>query len=218
MNGVVISLCDLTGNFVRPWVEAGYEAVLVDPQHGFSSGDGDYVTRLALTVEEALPRLGRVIRSGRVAFVAGFPPCTDLAGSGARWWAAKYAEDPMFQARAVAVAEQCRTLGQLSGAPWFVENPASALSRVFGKADHTFHPHDYTALEPGDNYTKKTCLWTGGGFRMPPPQRDPLLGPPDDRIHKAPPSAARANFRSATPMGFARAVFQANAPAAEAIA
>ena len=31
----ILSLCDLTGNFVRPWVEAGYDAVLVDPQHGF---------------------------------------------------------------------------------------------------------------------------------------------------------------------------------------
>lgn len=35
---------------------------------------------------------------------------------------------------------------------------------------------------------------------------------PDDRIHKAPPSAERANFRSATPRGFAHAVFLANAP------
>ena len=218
---VVISLCDLTGNFVRPWVEAGYDAVLVDPQHGMDHEEhhaGRIITKLAATVGEALPFLGEVIRTGQVAFVAGFPPCTDLAGSGARWWATKYAADPMFQAKAVAVAEQCRTLGQLSGAPWFVENPASALSRVFGKADHTFHPCDYTALEPGDNYTKKTCLWTGGDFRMPPPQRDPSLGAPDDRIHKAPPSSARANFRSATPMGFARAVFQANADRAEAVA
>jgi hypothetical protein len=111
-------------------------------------------------------------------------------------------------------------LGQLSGAPWFVENPVSVLSAVFGKPDHYFHPHDYTAHEPADNYTKKTCLWTGGGFVMPEPTRAPGLGAPDDRIHKAPPSAERGNFRSATPMGFARAVFAANAPTAhvEAVA
>lgn len=35
---------------------------------------------------------------------------------------------------------------------------------------------------------------------------------PDNRIHDAPPGEDRANFRSATPMGFARAVFGANAP------
>ena len=216
---MVISLCDLTGNFVRPWVDAGFDAILVDPQHGFSSSDGT-TTKLALTVEEALPHLGDIVRLGGVVFVAGFPPCTDLSVSGARWFAAKRAADPMFQAKAVAVAEQCRTLGQLSGAPWMVENPVSVLRRVFGKADHSFHPHDYTAFEPADNYTKKTCLWTGGGFVMPAPQRDPSLGEPDDRIFKAPPSWGRGNFRSATPMGFARAVFQANAPVAatEAVA
>lgn len=199
---------------MAPWVEAGFDAVLVDPQHGFSSSDGT-ITKLALTVEEALPALGGLLRQGRVAFVAAFPPCTDMAVSGARWFAAKRTADPMFQAKAVAVAEQCRTFGQLSGARWFVENPVSVLSSAFGKPDHTFHPHDYSALEAGDNYLKRTCLWTGGGFTMPAPQRDPMLGEPDDRIHKAPPGPGRANFRSATPMGFARAVFAANAQAAK---
>lgn len=45
---------------------------------------------------------------------------------------------------------------------------------------------------------------------MPDPAIDHTLGEPDDRIHKAPPSDERANFRSATPMGFAKAVFAAN--------
>jgi len=214
---IVVSLCDLTGNFAAPWVEAGYDAILVDPQHGTSSSDG-VITRLAMTVEEALPHLAPIVASGRIAFVAGFPPCTDMAVSGARWFASKREADPMFQAKAVAVAEQCRTFGMVSGAPWLVENPVSVLSRVFGKAQHMFDPADYTALEPGDNYTKKTCLWTGGGFVMPAPQRDLTLGPPDDRIHKAPPSAERGNFRSATPMGFARAVFAANGVEAEQVA
>lgn len=218
MSAVVISLCDLTGNFVQPWVNAGYDAILVDPQHGMSEQVGQ-VARLALTIEEALPELGDVIRGRDVAFVAGWPPCTDMAVSGARWFEDKRKADPMFQAKAVAVAEQCRTIGLLSGAPWMVENPVSVLRRVFGRADHIFDPSDYTAYEPADNYTKKTCLWTGGGFVMPKPLRDPSLGAPDDRIHKAPPGPERANFRSATPMGFARAVFAANhQPAIEAVA
>jgi hypothetical protein len=91
-----------------------------------------------------------------------------------------------------------------------VENPVSVLASAFGKPQHTFHPHDYTAWEAADNYTKKTCLWTGGGFTMPQPARDASLGAPDNRIHFASPGPERANFRSATPMGFARAVFAAN--------
>jgi hypothetical protein len=206
-----VSLCDLTGNMVRPWVDAGYHAVLVDPQHVISHQEGR-VTKLAKTVDGAMPFLSDLFRDFAIAAVFGFPPCTELAGSGARWWAGKRTADFMFQAKAVAVAEQCRTIGRLSGAPWFVENPVGALSRVFGKPSHTFHPADYSAWEPADNYSKRTCLWVGGGFVMPQPARDASLGHPDDRIHKAAPGPERENFRSATPMGFARAVFDANAP------
>ncbi|MGP5395986.1 hypothetical protein [Arthrobacter rhombi] len=159
----VISLCDLTGNMARPWTEAGYSALLVDPQHGTTRTEGA-ITKLAETVEGAMPIIGDLIRAGSVAAVFGFPPCTDMAVSGARWFEAKRAADKMFQAKAVMVAEQCRTLGRLAGAPWLVENPVSVLSSAFGKPQHTFHPHDFTAYEPADNYTKKTCLWTGGGW------------------------------------------------------
>lgn len=214
---VVISLCDITGHMVQPWLEAGYSAVLVDPQHGITRWEGE-TFKIAGTIEDALPLLGDFIRSGDVAAVFGFPPCTDMAVSGARWFEAKRNADPMFQAKAVAVAEQCRTIGRLSGAPWFVENPVSVLSRVFGKPSHIFNPCDYTALEPMDNYTKRTCLWAGGGFVMPEPQRDTSLGAPDDRIHKAPPGPERENFRSATPRGFARAVFNANGSTRQRVA
>lgn len=216
----VISLCDLTGNMVQPWIEAGYSAFLVDPQHGETTFEvvnhgpdrqESGITRFAGTVEEAMPSISRMMRGGRgIAMVFGFPPCTDMAVSGARWFEAKRAADKMFQAKAVMVAEQCRTIGRLSGAPYMVENPVSVLASAFGKPQHSFHPADYTAYEPGDNYTKKTCLWTGGGFVMPQPAKDPSLGAPDNRIHFASPGPERANFRSATPMGFARAVFDAN--------
>lgn len=223
MMKAVISLCDLTGNMVRPWIEAGYNAVLVDPQHEGNEGiqlgyESGWTRRLAGTIEDIMDELGELIRTGDVAAVFGFPPCTDMAVSGARWFRSKYEADKLFQAKAVMVAEQCRTIGRLSGAPWFVENPVSVLASAFGKPQHTFHPADYTAYEPADNYTKKTCLWTGGGFVMPQPARDATLGAPDDRIHKAPPGPDRANFRSATPMGFARAVFEANHHGLQAVA
>lgn len=205
----VISLCDYTGNMVKPWLNAGYHAIIVDPQHENTSTE-EGLTKFAGTIEEAMPTISELIRTNKVSAVFGFPPCTDMAVSGARWFKTKYAADKLFQAKAVMIAEQCRTIGRMSGAPWFVENPVSVLSSAFGKPQHTFNPADYTAYEPADNYTKKTCLWTGGGFVMPQPAKDASLGAPDDRIHKAPPGPERANFRSATPMGFARAVFEVN--------
>lgn len=208
MTATVLSLCDLTGNFTKPWVDAGYEAILVDPQHGITHQDGP-VLKVAATVLEALPLIHD--RLDDIVFVAGWPPCTDMAVSGARWFKAKAAADPAFFAKAVSVAEQCRTVGLLSGAPWFVENPVSTLAQVFGKPTHWFHPWHFTALEAGDNYTKRTNLWAGGGYLMPEKQVDEALGEPDNRIHMAAPGPERMNFRSATPMGFARAVFEANA-------
>lgn len=215
MRPVVISLCDLTGNFTKPWQDAGYDVVLVDPQHGLDSievlDNGSVIHRLAQTVEDAMPTLSEYLRNREIAFVAGWPVCTDMAVSGARWFESKRAADPHFQTKAVMLAEQCRTIGRLSGAPYLVENPVSILSSVFGKPDHTFNPSDFTAYEAADNYTKRTCLWVGNGFTMPEPKRDETLGAPDNRIHFASPGPERANFRSATPMGFARAIFAANA-------
>lgn len=212
MKGVAIFLCDITGHMGAPWLDAGYRIVLVDPQHPATDTPGQLVERISGTVLDAAPRLSEIVRTERVVFVAGFPPCTDVAVSGSRWFKSKLDKDPHIQSKAALVAEQCRMLGLLSGAPWFFENPVSVFSSIFGKPCYTFHPADYSALCEDDNYTKHTCLWTGGGFQMPAATRNLFLGEPDNRIHTCPPGEGRANFRSATPKGFARAVFQANRP------
>lgn len=51
MRDTILCLCDLTGVMARPWVEHGYQAVLVDPQHGCDHEDGAYL-KLACTIEE----------------------------------------------------------------------------------------------------------------------------------------------------------------------
>ena len=57
-------------------------------------------------------------------------------------------------------------------------------------------------------YTKRTCLWIGGGFLLPEHKAVvPVLG---SKMHNLPDSKGRANLRSATPAGFARAVFEAH--------
>lgn len=178
--GTVISLCDLTGIMVQPWVEAGYRAVLVDPQHETQSIQGG-VERLPFTILEAMPRIAQIIKNESVVFVFGFPPCTDVAVSGAAHFESKRQKDFHFQAKAALVAEQCRMIGMACGCPWGFENPVSVFSGIFGRPDHSFHPYEYGGylpegdahplypdyLPPHDAYGKKTCLWTGGGFVMP---------------------------------------------------
>lgn len=209
---IAVFLCDITGKMGDPWLDAGYEIVLVDPQHPSGIHTNGLVTRIGNIIVECTGYLGALIRTGRVCFVMGFPPCTDVAVSGSRWFETKRKIDPHFQAKAALVAEQCRMIGALSGGVWAFENPVSVFSSIFGKPQYTFSPDQFTGHCANDNYTKKTCLWTSDDFVMPESFKDESLGAPDDRIHKAPPGPDRANFRSATPLGFSKAVFLANAP------
>jgi len=102
-------------------------------------------------------------------------------------------------------------------APYFIENPVGVISSHYRKPDHYFHPWQYTSFCRGDNYTKKTCIWSGNGFVMPEPNFIEGLEI-DDRIHKQPPSAERSAIRSETPHGFMRAVYAANFASPQAIA
>ena len=216
---VVVSLFDKTGTAVQSWADAGYQCVLFDTQHpsGFATLR-DRITTVNCDLSIAQPTTIRdlvasAIRAKpddqiEVAFVFCFVPCTHLAVSGARWMKGKGLRALASSIHLFATAaDYC----EYTGAPYLIENPVSTISTYWRKPDHTFHPWQYSGLESDDCYTKKTCLWTGGGFRMPKPYCDPDCKP-DDRIHKAPPSPERANFRSATPRGFARAVFIANTP------
>ena len=203
----VLCLYDKTGNMARPWVEAGCKAILVDLQHPPGVREDGSVTTVGVDIRSGwLPPREMI---DRVAFVAAFPPCDHLAVSGSRWFKGKGLRKLALSIDLFATAAE---LCEWIGAPYIIENPVSTISTYWRKPDAIFHPHHFTMLEPEDNYTKTTCLWTGGGFVMPSSCQDFTLGSPDDRIHKCAPGPDRQNFRSATPMGFARAVFQANAP------
>lgn len=207
--GTVISLCDRTGNMVEPWAAAGYECYCVDVDHKIRKdrveGNIHFVWGDA---RSWVPPAGR-----HLVFVAAFPPCTHVSVSGTRDHGKKRGH---MLRDTLEVFEACRQAAAWSGAPYMIENPVGVLSSIphIGKPDFYFDPADYTAFELGDHYSKKTCLWTGNGFVMPTKARAPeLVGTkPDDRIHKARPSDDRGDIRSATPLGFARAVFAANRP------
>lgn len=208
---IIISLCDYTGIFTKPWRDAGYTALHVDPQR---ENNG--------TILDMMPDIRAAILSGRVAFVAGFPPCNDVAVSGAAHFESKRQKDPHFQAKASLVAEQCRMIGELSGAPWFFENPVSVFASIFGKPDFTFHPYEFGGylpendthpewpeyIAPRDAYPKKTCLWVGNGFELPevkPVHPEPGYSTQHKKLGGK--SLKTKNIRSATPRGFAIAVF-----------
>lgn len=233
--GVILSLCDYSGIFVQPWVDAGYSAVLVDPQHPEGFTQDGRITRIGNVVdtEEVYAYVRSLITAKSLCYVAGWPVCTQLAVSGTARWADKRAADPHFQAKAMQLVHECRVIGRLAGVPGHFENPVSAISSIYKKPSHTFHPFEYGGylpeedqhplypeyIPPRDAYGKKTCLWTFGGFAMPEKKPVPIAGGQTDGQGQ---SAAHnklggksdktKNIRSATPRGFSLATFLANAP------
>lgn len=201
---VCIFLCDRSGVAARPWAGAGYECWCVDLQHSIRRERVDGLIHYVWgDVRSWLPPYGR-----RIAFMGCFPPCTDVAGSGARDFKAK---GLALLCDALDIFNHCQKACAYSGAPYFIENPVGVLSSHVRKPDEMFDPCDYAgyAAEPASEaYTKKTCLWTGGGFIMPP--KRPVLPTLGSLMHLMPPSDDREDLRSLTPEGFARAVFMAN--------
>jgi len=206
---IALSLFDYSGNMVKPWHEVGYNCICVDTQHHDKLPrciSGPSVYKVNYDISGILRYASNWPRPD---IIFGFPPCTDLAVSGARWFRQKAQKDPWFQERAVNLCRQVEALGNMFNCPWMLENPVSRLSTLWRKPDHWFHPWQFADRYPSDNYTKKTGIWCGNGFIMPQGLSKPIRAP-DDRIHKATPGPKRANFRSATPRGFADAVFEAN--------
>lgn len=194
MQKIVISCFDYTTNMVKPWADAGYLCYCVDMQHAPGEARSGNIIKVGANMLDWLPP------RGEIAFAAFFPPCTDVAVSGARWFRDKGLGKLISS---LQLFKRSVDLAELIGAPYFLENPVSTVSSYWRKPDHVFDPCDY-----GDPYTKKTCLWTGNGFVMPTKNRvEPTEG---SKMHLLPPSDERANLRSATPMGFAFAVFDAN--------
>ena len=206
-----VFLFDISGIMAKPWLDAGYQCWTLDTQHppAYATGGVTSEGRLHKVHHDLTKPWLCPIPRERIAFAFAFPPCDHLAASGARWFQGKGLRRLALSIELFATAaEFC----EWTGAPYGIENPVSNISSHWRKPDHYFSPEQYTGFCVEDNYTKKTCLWTGGGFVMPAPNTVVGLPPPDDRIHKCPPGPERHNIRSATPAGFAMAVFLANQP------
>lgn len=232
--GIVICLYSTSGLVEQPFLDSGYEVWSFDGQNK-DTDICNWHKRWAWFEPERLDEQARKIletvrrdrRDARVVLVVGFPECTDLAVSGSRHFARKLAADPDCQKKATELAKLVEAVGNAASAPWFAENPVSVLSTLWRKPNHIFHPYEYGGylpehdthplypeiINPRDAYPKKTCLWTGNGFRMPPKRPVKVPCNPDGTVAYSEQykklggkSLRTKNIRSATPRGFAIAL------------
>lgn len=125
--------------------------------------------------------------------IIAFPPCTDLAVSGARWFAEKQADGR--QQRSIDFFMQfinadCERIA--------VENPISIMSSVYRKPDQIIQPWQF-----GHGETKATCLWLKGLPKLKPTE---IVGGREAKIWRMPPGPERTKMRSKTYPGIARAM------------
>lgn len=121
------------------------------------------------------------------------PPCTDLAVSGARHFAAKIADGR--QQRALDFVRR------LMDAPIpriAVENPISIISSRIRKPDQIIQPWQF-----GHGETKATCLWLKG---LPLLSATNVVEGREARVHRMPPGPNRWKERSRTFEGIAQAM------------
>lgn len=138
---------------------------------------------------------------GRWDMLICFPPCTDLASSGAAWFEQKRADGrqqrsiDFFMRFANAPCERIA-----------IENPVGIMSSIYRKPNQITHPWQH-----GHPEQKSTCLWLIGLPELKETNnvREYMLTLPKnqrERLHYLPPSPDRAKLRSKTFPGIARAM------------
>lgn len=121
------------------------------------------------------------------------PPCTDLAVSGARHFAAKRADG-----RQQSSIDFFMLLANAPIPRIAVENPVCIMSSVWRKPDQIIQPWQF-----GHGETKATCLWLKG---LPKLAATDIVPGREQRIHKMAPGPNRWKERSRTFKGIAQAM------------
>lgn len=198
----ILSLFDFSGNWSRPYAEAGHNVIQIDVKLGIDMMDID----ATWLMENAMDSFGTVDA------ILAAPPCTDFSVSGAQYWPAK--DKDGRTAKSVELVRQVlRCVDFCKPDWWALENPVGRIDKLVPELGRPwwFNPCDF-----GDAYTKKTGLW---GKFIPPL---PLFA--GDHSVKPVRACSQGSWlqtlggksertktlRSATPMGFAYAFYIAN--------
>lgn len=208
-----IFLCDKSGIMARPWAEAGVTCFCIDIQHsqartrknGFFKCEQTGTGKIYYIFGDARSWKPSQFQKDffntyKIIFVACFPVCTNLSGSGAQFWENK---GLAMLTDGLLLFNSCEQVADWSGAPYCIENPVGCIPTHHRKPDYYFHPWYY-----GDLYQKYTCLWTGNGFVMPESQYLTKPNGVTQKIWLASPGLDRTDFRSETSDGICKGSIQ----------
>jgi len=185
----ILIACEFSGAVRDAFAKRGHHAVSCDLLPSDTPGE-----HLQMDIFEA-------IKTKQWDMLIGFPPCTDLCVSGARWFAQKRADGR--QQASIAFFLSLANCGIEKIA---LENPVGIMSRHYRKPDQIIQPWMF-----GHTEQKATCLWLQGLplLRETNNVRDAMMLLPKsqrERVHRMPPGPDRWKERSRTFSGFADAM------------
>lgn len=125
--------------------------------------------------------------------ILAFPPCTNLASSGAR-----YFEEKRRNGRQQAAIAFFMQFVNADCPRVAIENPVGVMSTYYRKPDQIIQPWLF-----GHGEMIKTCLWLKGLPKLIPTD---IVSGREERIWRMSPSKDRARLRSKTYPGVARAM------------
>jgi hypothetical protein len=131
--------------------------------------------------------------------MVAFPPCTDLAVSGARWFPEKRADG-----RQKAALDFVRFLMGVPIPRIAIENPVGVISTAIRKPDQTIQPWQFWDGPAGCGEVKRTCLWLKGLPKLVPTTPNESGRHPGCWLMA--PGPNRARDRSVTYQGIAEAM------------
>jgi hypothetical protein len=178
----VLIACEYSGAVRRAFRERGHDAFSCDL---LPAEDGSVYHLQGDAVE--------IARATDWDLMVAFPPCTDLAVSGARHFEAKRADG-----RQQAGVDFFLALARAPIPRIAIENPVSVISSLWRKPDQVIQPWMF-----GHGETKATCLWLKGLPHLVPTQ---IVSGRHPRVHLMSPGPDRANERARTYPGIAEAM------------
>lgn len=186
----VLIACEYSGTVRDAFIRAGHDAMSCDLLDTDAPGPhymGD--------IRDVLDR--------EWDMMIAFPPCTDLAVSGAKHFAAKIADGRQQRALDFVQLLMNASIDKIA-----IENPIGVISSKIRKPDQIIQPYHF-----GHEATKSTCLWLKGLPLLVPTN---VVGKGNRHVTKSgkslpewynlPPSVDRWKIRSKTFQGIADAM------------
>jgi len=192
MRKKIISLFDYTGQWAEPYRLNNYDVMQVDIKNGFDIMQFDYWA----------------FKPGTVHGILAAPPCTDFAVSGAQYWPTKDETGATHKSVAM-VLKTLLIISHIKPQWWVLENPIGRLPQLVPELKK-HRMCDFDPCEFGEPYTKKTVLY--GDFNpFFVRHHVPAMPVHKNKIMQVGGNTEKTKtIRSATPMGFAWAFYNAN--------